>query len=167
MLRDQIHDLTEDSQHKQTPAPVKLEQPKPLKALHYEGVRPILQFFEETDPVKKQQREKDMMSLTLRSIATPASTNAGGAKRLNRKSSKPNVYDIFPTGGQAMMNSDSGSYQLVSGGLEHHSRAKLLDNLSDAAMRKALSEHANQQVNIKSPKFNTQVEFEYRPSYIK
>ena len=33
MLRDQMHDLTEDSQHKQTPAPVQLEAPKPLKAV--------------------------------------------------------------------------------------------------------------------------------------
>ena len=33
MLRDQIHDLTEDSQHKQTPAPLQLEAPKPLKAV--------------------------------------------------------------------------------------------------------------------------------------
>ena len=54
MLRDQMHDLTEDSQHKQTPAPVQLEPPKPLKAVQYKSMKPILQFFEELDPIKKQ-----------------------------------------------------------------------------------------------------------------
>ena len=55
MLRDQMHDLTEDSQHKQTPAPVQLEPPtaKPQKAVQYKSMKPVLQFFEELDPVKK------------------------------------------------------------------------------------------------------------------
>ena len=42
MLRDQMHDLTEDTQHKPTPAPVQLEEPKPIKALHYTAHKPIL-----------------------------------------------------------------------------------------------------------------------------
>jgi len=53
MLRDQMHDLTQDSQHQQTPAPLPLEPTKPKKKIEYTHHKPILQFFEETDPIKK------------------------------------------------------------------------------------------------------------------
>ena len=47
------------------------------------------------------------------------------------------------------------------------SRIKLIDNMSDAAMRKAMSEHVTQQANLSPPKFNAYVEFEYKPTFIK
>ena len=34
MIKDELHEITEDSQHKQTPAPIKLEAPKQLKQAH-------------------------------------------------------------------------------------------------------------------------------------
>ena len=38
---------------------------------------PLLQFFEEPDPVKRQQRiEKDLMNMTVRTLTTPMSTSA-------------------------------------------------------------------------------------------
>lgn len=40
-----------------------------------------------------------------------------------------------------------------------------MDNLSDAGGRKVMSEHIGQQKNI--TKFNTHVEFEYKPTYMK
>ena len=53
--------------------------------------------------MKKQLREKEMMSLTVRSINTPATTVAAGKK--------PKTYDIFARGSPAaFLNSDSGSY---------------------------------------------------------
>ena len=78
-----------------------------------------------------------MMSLTLRSITTPATTVANGP-------SKPNAYDIFPRakGLDTLLGSESGSYQMVSDmGGHRDSRAQLMDNLSGAASRKVLSEH--------------------------
>ena len=117
--------------------------PKPLKAVQYTSVKPILQFFEEADPVKKQLREKEMRSLTVRSITTPASTAAGAG--MNSNYLKPKAYDIFPTTRGLDVGSDSGSYQMVSDiGGNRGSRMKLMDNLSDAAGRKAMSEHVNQ-----------------------
>ena len=67
--------------------------------------QPILQFFEETDPVKKHLREKEMMSLTVRSINTPATTVGGlgvGGKNTARKPMKGKGpgYDIFAMGGR-------------------------------------------------------------------
>ena len=46
------------------------------------------------------------------------------------------------------------------------SRIKLIDNLSDAAARKVMSEHMGQQSMI-TPKFNNVVEFEFKPTFIK
>ena len=104
MLRDQMHDLTTDTQHKQTPAPIKLEPSAPRKAIHYEHPKPILQFFEEDDPIKKQMREKEMMSLTVRSITTPATSVAGGFLSKHKAKGKP--MDI----GMPPLTSDSGSF---------------------------------------------------------
>lgn len=48
------------------------------------------------------------------------------------------------------------------------SRVKLIDNMSDAANRKAVSEHINQQAQLSSQtKFNAYVEFEYKPTFVK
>ena len=42
-IKEQIHDLTEDTQHKPSPAPLVLEQPKPIKMLAFENDRaPLL-----------------------------------------------------------------------------------------------------------------------------
>lgn len=46
------------------------------------------------------------------------------------------------------------------------SRIKLLDNLSDAAARKVMSEHIGQQAALPY-KFNNAVEFEFKPTFIK
>ena len=82
------------------------------------------------------------MSLTLRSITTPATTVAANGH------SKPHAYDIFPRarGVDNLLGSDSGSYQMVASDIGGHrqSRVKLMDNLSDAAGRKVLSEHISQ-----------------------
>ena len=70
MIRDEIHDITEDSQHKQTPAPIKLEPPKTKNTIEYATDQPLLQFFEEADTGRKEKGERDLVS-NLRSIATP------------------------------------------------------------------------------------------------
>lgn len=69
-----IHDLTEDAQVKvlgQAP-----EQPKtpskPIKKIEYNSEKPLLQFFEEKDPKKKKnQLQKELMSLTVKTINNP------------------------------------------------------------------------------------------------
>ena len=83
-----------------------------------------------------------METVTLRSIATPASTAAAGGIGVH---SVLRPKDVFPTGGQAMnqlLASDAGSFQMVASeiGANRGSRARLLE-LEDAAMGKALSEH--------------------------
>ena len=106
-----------------------------------------------------------MRELTVRSIATPASTNvtpgygAAGTSQIRKM-----AYGVMD-----LLGSDSGSYQMVASeiGGGDRDRVKLLDNLSDAAMRKAMSEHVGQQANLTSPKFNAFVEFEYKPTFLK
>ena len=77
-IKEQIHDLTEETQHKASAPPLVLEQPKPLKMLAFSNDRaPLLQFFEEPDPVKRAERiEKDLMNMTVRTLTTPLSTSA-------------------------------------------------------------------------------------------
>ena len=81
------------------------------------------------------------MSLTVRSINTPATTVAANGR-------KPKAYDIFPKnrGLDTLLGSESGSYQMVASEIGGYrgSRAKLMDNLSDAAGRKVMSEHISQ-----------------------
>ena len=72
------------------------------------------------------------MSLTLRSVTTPATASA--APGVPSSILKPKAHDIFP------MNSDSASYQMVASEADH-GRVKLMDGLADAASRKAMSEH--------------------------
>ena len=79
-------------------------------------------------------REKEMMSLTVRSIITPATTVVEGGK----KKAKAKPHDIMP------MTSESGSYQMVGSDAHGGSRFKLMDNLSDTAARKVMSEHMGQ-----------------------
>ena len=95
------------------------------------------------------------MSLTVRSINTPATTVAEGGK----KKTKGRPYDLMP------MTSESGSYEMVGSEMHGGSRIKLMDNLSDAAARKVMSEHMGQQSSI--TKFNSVVEFNYKPTFIK
>lgn len=102
-----------------------------------------MQFFEETDPVKKQAREKEMMSLTLRSVTTPATSTAGGGAL--SQALKPKAYDMYPMSKEMshLLNSDSGSFQMVGSnfGGNMESKSELMDGISDAAMRKVMSEH--------------------------
>ena len=99
------------------------------------------------------------MALSVRSITTPASTNAGlGFLGSNKLHMNKNMVDT-------MLGSESGSYQMVASDIGGHrdSRIKLVDNLS----RKAMSEHVHQQANLDPPKFNAYVEFEYKPTFLK
>lgn len=109
-----------------------------------------------------------MMSLTVRSINTPATTINAGKSHAHMK---PKAYDIFPMGKDAnlLMASDSGSFQMVGSefDLNRNSRTHLMDGLSDAAARKVMSEHQTQQQNLTSPRFNAQTELDYKPTYIK
>ena len=116
------------------------------------------------------------MNLSVRSITTPASTNVGhgmpGGSSINKPPNKNN-YDIFQMNNKAMLggsSDDNGSFQMVASGIggNRGSRVKLIDNMSDAAMRKAMSEHVTQQANLSSAaKYNAYVEFEYKPTFLK
>ena len=82
-----------------------------------------------------------MMLLTVRSITTP--TVASAAPGVPSSVLKPKAHDIFPMnkgGTLDILGSDSGSYQMVASEADH-SRVKLMDGLTDGAMRKAMSEH--------------------------
>ena len=121
------------------------------------------------------------MNLSVRSITTPASTNVGhgmpgGASSINKPGiNSKNNYDIFQMNKKALLggdgSSDNGSFQMVASdiGGNRGSRVKLIDNMSDAAMRKAMSEHVTQQANLSSAaaKYNAYVEFEYKPTFLK
>ena len=80
-----------------------------------------------------------MMSLTVRSITTPATASA--APGVPSSILKPKAHDIFPMNkGLDMLGSDSASYQFVASEADQ-GRVKLMDGLADAASRKAVSEH--------------------------
>ena len=78
------------------------------------------------------------MSLTLRSVTTPATASA--APGVPSSILKPKAHDIMPMNNLDMLGSDSASYQMVASEA-NHGRVKLMDGLADAASRKAMSEH--------------------------
>ena len=79
------------------------------------------------------------MSMTLRSVTTPATASA--APGVPSSILKPKAHDIMPmNNGLDMLGSDSASYQMVASEA-NHGRVRLMDGLADAASRKAMSEH--------------------------